>query len=53
MNILDVHIITGSRRGSIQMSLFPVRGLTRGNTLEVLDEEDIQREMEVKHMFFL
>ena len=52
INILDVHIITGSRRGSIQMSLFPVRGLTRGNTLEVLDEEDIQREMEVKHMFF-
>ena len=30
------------------MSLFPVRGLPRGNTLEVLDEEEIQREMEVK-----
>ena len=29
------------------MSLFPVRGLTRGNTLDVLDEEDLQKNMEV------
>ena len=40
--------VSGSRRGSIQMSLFPVRGLTRGNTLDVLDEEDLQKNMEVQ-----